>query len=244
MKKRVEDNNEFKSEFEKLYISLRAKENRVYSDELVASLPIVKKDHDQYEEWCMRSKSASRLANYISDKKINNILELGCGNGWFSNLISNHTDAFVLGLDINKIELEQAKRVFKKKNLAFEFGDIFSKNFKTKFDFIILNASVQYFSDFSRLIDRLKEILNLEGEIHILDSPFYENKKEAFLAKNRSQDYYENQGFGDLSKYYFHHSKEHLIGFKLMYTPRKGIVKKIFGNNGTPFAWYRFIKKK
>ncbi|MGZ5220651.1 MAG: class I SAM-dependent methyltransferase, partial [Chitinophagaceae bacterium] len=112
--------------FEKLYIQLRKKEQRFYTDDEVRSLPWITATHPHYKEWLVRTKSCKQLIKYL-DKKSNplNILEIGCGNGWLSAQLAINISGHVVGMDINKEELVQAARVFSTiSNLKFIQGDI------------------------------------------------------------------------------------------------------------------------
>ena len=113
-------------------------------------------------------------------------IDVGCGNGWFSNTLTLNNNE-VVGLDINSLELEQAARVFKKEKLAFVYGNLFKINepFINQFDLIVLNASIQYFSDINELVTKLKTFLKPSGEINIIESPFY-YKKESIDDKKRT----------------------------------------------------------
>src|SRR4051812_4228586 len=96
--------------FSTVYLALRKKENRIFSKEEIAVLPVIKKDHALYKEWKIRKASAERLLSHIQTKhKYLDVLEVGCGNGWLCNQISQIRDTQVIGLDINKFELDQAK---------------------------------------------------------------------------------------------------------------------------------------
>ena len=131
--------------------------------------------------------------------------------------------------------------MFKKDNLYFGYGNIFEDFFTSKFDVIILNSCFQYFADADVLIERLKDMLTIHGEIHILDSPVYENNKKALEAKERTDSYYKKMEAPEMAENYFHHTKSSLKGFKTMYEPG-GIIKKILGKKDIPFGWYSFIK--
>ena len=178
--------SEKKIEKETTYLAVREKEERILTDSEVAQLPFLKT-----KEWPIRKKSCSRFISYLNTKeKPLNILDLGCGNGWFSNqLASVSPNHFVIGLDLNSIELEQATRVFKKKNLQFVYGDIFKTKplLLEKFDIIILNGVIQYFPDFDIVMTTLQSFLKPKGEIHILDSPFYEKEAIQGAKKKNSR---------------------------------------------------------
>ncbi len=223
--------------FSSQYLDVRHKEGRVLSDEEVFILPEVLKNNINGREWLLRKKASKRFVDYLNTRPNNSILDVGCGNGWFSNLITINNNS-VVGIDINVTELEQAARVFKKENLQFVYGDIFKIDevFKNKFDIIVLNASIQYFENFNALITKLKTFLNPKGEIHIIDSPFY-NDRELSNAKKRTEDYYGQLGFPEMAKYYFHHSIENLKDFKIMYSPKNDFRNKFFGAKDSPFLW-------
>ena len=226
-------------EFSKHYLEVRKKENRILTDSEVLKLPNLK-----LHEWKLRKKSTKRFQKYISNKKSNlKILDVGCGNGWFSNKIASISENNqIIGVDINSIELEQAVRVFKKNNLHFVYADIFkiSNSFDTQFDIVILNGSIQYFHDFKIVIELLESFLKPEGEIHILDSPFYDSS-QIKEAKKRTVLYYTKIGFPEMANQYFHHALENLSDFTILYRPKKTILDKILSKKDSPFMW--LIKK-
>ena len=102
--------------FSEKYLKVRALENRVLSDFQVQQLPDISKEHTLYNEWQLRKKSANRFLRYFAKKTTTQtVLDLGCGNGWFTHIIAEISESnTVFGLDINPLELEQANRVFNK----------------------------------------------------------------------------------------------------------------------------------
>jgi SAM-dependent methyltransferase len=223
--------NEF---FSNRYLEARQKEQRVFSDEQVAMLPEIPKRHRLYDEWKLRRKSAVRFLDYISKK--NNpqkILDVGCGNGWFSNMLAKAGHE-VTAIDINLPELEQAARIFDRPNLAFAYADIFETDALglQSFDVIVLNSSFQYFSDAPKTVSALRKLLAADGEIHIIDSPFY-GINEVEQARNRTRSYYNKLGFPDMARFYFHHVLEDLGDYTLLYRPSNlNFIKK-----DSPFYW-------
>lgn len=235
------DNHSGNSEpsFESLYQQIRKKENRFYSDEELVLLPEISDKHQYAKEWRVRKQSAQRMIQYFMQKKKKlDILEVGCGNGWLSAKLATIPSAFVTGIDINCIEIAQAKRVFNEiKNLQFEYGSITENAFQERqFDMIIFAASIQYFQAFREIILQALSLLRLNGEIHILDSHFY-SKNELNAARLRSKEYFEKMGIPEMSRYYFHHSTDELKMFdsKILYSPN--LVKKIIYKNYNPFYW-------
>ncbi len=230
--------------FEADYIALRKKENRLYPDNIVGQLPDGK-NTSQPDEWKMRSRSAKRVMGYFKQKQNSMILDLGCGNGWFSALLTNSCNCEVVGVDLNLTELKQAARVFEKPNLHLVYVDIFEwPKIDGLFDFVTINAAIQYFPDFGKLIERLFSILKEGGEVHIIDSPFYK-QEDVENAKIRSRKYYSEMGFEEMDKNYFHHTFEDLgrLDFEIMYEPgKKTIFNRVFKKKDIPFPWIR-IKK-
>jgi len=233
--------NNLSKKFAQLYISVRIKENRVLSDKQLLQLPNAPLSNTNFKEWQVRKKSAHRFLNYLSNRKsVDTILDLGCGNGWFSNLIAKSFPSIkVTGLDINEVELKQANRVFQRRNLNFAFANIFQIKpnvFKEEFSIVVLNASVQYFPNFLNLLSKIITFLEPNGEIHIIDSPFY--KKDTVLnAKERTVNYYTKLGFPEMAEYYFHHSLENLKDFEILYRPKKMILFKFLKKTEVPFLW-------
>ncbi|MBS1687765.1 MAG: class I SAM-dependent methyltransferase [Bacteroidetes bacterium] len=208
------------SSFSQLYIQLRKKEQRIYTDEQVSRLPVIEDNHSHYNEWKYRRQSSERLVDYLANKtRALNVLEVGCGNGWLSAKIAEVPDATVIGIDVNIEELNQAKRVFEKENLQFSVAEI-SDLSNNEFDIIIFAASIQYFASFKKVIDIAMAMLSEDGEIHIIDTPLYKSSEITEAAK-RSRLYYSGMGFREMSNYYFQHSIEELQGYnyKMLFDP-------------------------
>ena len=225
--------------FEETYISLRKKENRLYTDEQVKWLPEIERSHPHHKEWQLRKDSCNKLTQHLSNKKIElNILEVGCGNGWLCHHLSRIPGSNVAGIDINKTELEQARRVFDHiENVEFFYGGIDIKEIRTeKFDTIIFAASIQYFPSVGEIIPAALQLLHPGGEIHIIDSHFYKSS-ELEDARKRSFDYYHSLQFSEMSDYYFHHCIDELGPFnhKILYHP--DLFLNRFLKNKNPFPW-------
>lgn len=231
-----------------LYLHVREKEGRLYSDDDAARLPLISDGHPLANEWRTRSASASRLTRYLSaEPKPLTILDLGCGNGWLSNHLhaSGHC---VIGMDQNIVELKQAARVFPQKpGLFFLAANIYSAPFVSNyFDVIVLASVVQYFQDLPGLLSALMKTLKPQGEIHLMDSPLY-GDSELEEAVQRSQQYYSSIGVPEMAEQYFHHRVSDLKMFnaKNLYQPRSLLARmmRMLGQVNSPFPWY-MIKKR
>jgi len=231
-----------------LYLRVREKEGRLYSDDVLAQLPFVPNTHPLANEWRMRSASASRLTRYLARRsKHLSILELGCGNGWLSSQLSK-AGHHVVGMDQNLHELKQAARVFPQNSkLFFLEADIFSSPFVPEtFDVIVLASVIQYFQDLPALLSLLMNYLKPDGEIHIIDSPLYADN-ELENALQRSGQYYSSIGFPEMAEYYFHHSKSDLKTFDVKQlhdtNPFMLHLKHWLGQIDSPFPWFVIRKQ-
>ena len=67
-------------------------------------------------------------------------------------------------------------------------------------------------------------LLNPGGEIHIIDTHFYDSE-EAKSSAGRSKNYYTNMGVAEMAGHYFHHSMEVLKGldYTIMFNPKNWV---------------------
>lgn len=99
-------------EFEKKYLEVREKEKRVLCIEEIRRLPYVLKGSNDEPLWGTRRKSINRFLKYLTLKKrACNILDIGCGNGFFARIVQDQGHR-VVGIDVNLLELNQAVTAF------------------------------------------------------------------------------------------------------------------------------------
>jgi len=227
---------------EKLYLQIRKLEKRNYSDEEVKLLPFASELNSHREEWGLKAKSFLTFKKYLSQKRSRlNILDLGCGNGWFAAKILSEQKHNFYCVDINLNELEQGARIFSSENLKFIYADLFKIKFpRSSFDLVIMNSSIQYFSDLRILMRELFYLLNPYGEIHILDSAFYE-EEEIEIIKLKTFKYYEFMGFPQLKNKIFFHTLNNLkdLNYRFLYNPRtikNKLLNTMFGKD-SPYPW-------
>ena len=228
--------------FEKLYLQVRKKENRIYSDDEIKLLPYASKLNPHNNEWSLRTKSFMRFKEYLSQKKTKlNILDLGCGNGWLAGQLVKEFEHNYFCVDVNLSELEQGARVFENKNISFIYSDIFKTSLAANtFDLVIINSALQYFQDVSALMKELFFISKTYGEVHIIDTPFY-HPEEIMAAKNRTLKYYSSIGYSVMASKYFHHTLEEFkyLRYSYLYNPNslKSKLSKIIFDQDSPFPW-------
>jgi len=100
-------------------------------------------------------------------KKPKNLLDIGCGTGKYSSLLTK-MKLKVVGLDKSSFMIQEAKKKFKtNKNLSFIQSDL--KNFKTKEKFDVVSALFHILSyqitnaDVDKFFKTSHRILNLNG---------------------------------------------------------------------------------
>ncbi len=225
-----------------LYLRVREKEGRLYSDEMVARLPDVPADHPLRAEWQARAGSLERLSRYVGRLAGPlRILDLGTGNGWMAHRLERLRDVRVWGVDRGGRELTQAARLFNGDKLAFVDCDIFRAPFpNAAFDLIIIASAIQYFEDLPGLVHALRPLLCERGDLHIIDSPLYRSD-DVQAAQQRTQAYYEGLGLPEMSARYFHHTFEELEPFspRWLYRPSTagGRLAGLLGKTDSPFPW-------
>lgn len=218
------------------YLSLREKEGRIFDDPSALRLPAVTPDHAHFAEWSVRRISQQRLLKNFSTHRELRVVELGCGNGWIARSIRRQGHE-VCGVDIHIEELFQAVRLAP--DVTFVRGDIFDAAFdQLRCDRIVLAASIQYFPSLPRLLSRLIGLLEPSGEIHIMDSPFYNHQNRA-AAQVRSARHFGEMGFPQMTNHYFHHTWDALNGFQIEVRVRRSFwnLLRIPGTTNNPFPW-------
>jgi trans-aconitate methyltransferase len=235
----------FNASFQHDYNRLRSKEGRLYDDATVLRLPDFSGPAQLEKEWRVRRRSAKKLSDFLTKRKPELIVEVGCGNGWLTNYLATALPSECWGIDVNTFELEQAARVFRHQhNISFlnidlsRTADIFFKA-----DMIVVAGAIQYFPDLSEIIKKLTRHLISGGEIHILDSPLYGSISEARAARERSQAYFASKNLPEMTHHYFHHSIQTLSDFRhsIVDGPRSltSIMKRFFQKEYSVFPWVR-----
>ena len=232
--------------FEKDYLGIRAKEKRVFNIEEIRKLPQVSADSPHASEWKMRAGSIDRFIRYLKKRKPVTIIDIGCGNGFFSNIISTYANN-VYGVDVNLLELQQAAVAFEANpKLQWYYLDIFSEYAfeEDTIDLITFCCSFQYFTEVEALIHKCSSLLKPGGSIHIIDTPFYP-KQDLERARKATAQYYHNLGFDTLAQHYFHHSIEQIKAFDpiIHYQPNRNFFSSLFRKNDSPFPWIEIRKQ-
>lgn len=228
------------SAFEQHYIGVRSKEGRILSTEEIRKLPYPDASDKNYSEWQLRQKSIRRLAEYINTKqKTLRILDIGCGNGFMTNLLAGQEHRAV-GVDVNLTELKQAAQAFPNTRITWYYIDLLNEALpEDPFDIITFGASFQYFKDPVQILSVCKKLLAPGGEIHIVDSPFYAHEEKA-RAQQNSRNYFQSLQAEGMTEHYHHHSYDALKAFSIEWKYRPGsFLRRLLRITDSPFPWIK-----
>lgn len=226
--------------FEQHYIDVRSKEGRILSLEEIRKLPYPDKSDKNYSEWQLRQRSIRRLVEYINTKqKALRILDIGCGNGFMTNLLAGQEHRAV-GVDVNLTELKQAVQAFPNARITWYYIDLLNEALpEDAFDIITFGASFQYFKDPVQALSVCKKLLAPGGEIHIIDSPFYAPEEKA-KAQQNSRNYFQSLHAEGMTEHYHHHSYDALKNFSIEWKYRPGsYLRRLLRITDSPFPWIK-----
>lgn len=116
--------------------------------------------------------------------KDDNILDIGCGNGYNTYKIAEKAGSIV-GIDINEDNIRSAKSSFQRNNIEYIEGDATSFLFKEKFDVIILSNVLEHIEN---RIKFLKQIGKL-GKKFLIRVPLLDREWLVLYKKELNIDY-------------------------------------------------------
>ncbi len=160
-------------------------------------------------EWKFRIQSLRMLNSFDLDYSAKRILQFGPWNNWLTHHLKKK-DNEVVCLDYFTDETGglRSKKFFRNNDwisLQCDLEDI--SFFSVKFDLIIVNHCLQFFSDPVNFLEKLSPFCNPGGKIICLGVPVFGNatKKRISVENMKSR-----------------HFKEH--GYDLLFTPAKGYL--------------------
>lgn len=134
-----------------------------------------------------------RLINYkqFFTENLNpkeNILDIGCGNGFLSyEVVSKVPEVKVLGIELDKRNIEYAQKHFVHPNLTFVQGDAIKELPDKKFNVIILSNVLEHIEN---RVDFLKDIVfKLNPSRLLIRVPLFEREWRTALKKELGVDY-------------------------------------------------------
>lgn len=111
---------------------------------------------------------AARLMARLSGRSFRHILEIGCGTGRYTAMISKaFKDAHIEAIDISSAMIEEARKKFKGRRVDFHVadGECLPLFMSGPFDLITANSVFHWFDDLSGTLAKYKDILGSEGVI-------------------------------------------------------------------------------
>jgi malonyl-CoA O-methyltransferase len=132
---------------------------------------IIKRNFSRYAAYYDRYSSiqnlcASRLISKIKTNNFANILEVGCGTGNYTKLLSERfSKAKIKTIDISFEMIKVAKEKLPDRKIEFVLTDGETADFNERFDLISSNACFQWFTNLEKSLARYKRLLNRNGVI-------------------------------------------------------------------------------
>jgi len=120
--------------------------------------------YDKYA--VVQNYSASELLRKNNLTKVNNIIDIGCGTGNYTQLlIEKFPEAKIKALDISEEMIKIAKEKISNNSIEFIVGDAEDVELPEKFDLISSNASFQWFDNLDKVLAKYKNMLREKGVI-------------------------------------------------------------------------------
>lgn len=177
--------------------------NQIHFDDLYRDNP----DPWGYEGSGDNAKKYAETIKILTQERYENVLEIGCSNGLFTELLANKSDQ-LLAIDISEEPLKAAKnRLSTNTNVTFKKAFIPDSFPKGSYDLIVL-SEVGYYLNLRDLVDTknlIRDHLKFGGQLLLVHSynltearPLSSNqvhevflRDEAFTAKSgfKSDDY-------------------------------------------------------
>lgn len=105
------------------------------------------------------------IKSAISTLKEKSVLDLGCGTGHFARYCIDEGSSKVTGVDISRNMIELAKKENSHENIEYICTPIEELELHNqKFDLIISSLAIHYIKDYSKLIVKVRSLLNENGE--------------------------------------------------------------------------------
>ncbi len=175
-----------------------------------------------------RHKASLDMENFEGKK----ILDIGCSHGWFEEFVGEKAKE-VIGIDLNKKDLESARKEVNKKNVEFRKNSVLDlKEFKENyFDIIVMFDVIEHIpkNTEKKALEEIKRVLKKNGKL-LITTP----------ANNFSNFFYPAWYFG-----HRHYSKKQMKNifknseFKIEKIKIKGGFWEIFNMIlFYPFKWF------
>lgn len=114
----------------------------------------------------VQSEAAAMLSRLLPKDGVQNILEIGCGTGNYTALISRiYKDAGIKAIDISSAMIKAARQRLSEGRAAFEVADAEAFDLAGEYDLITSNAAFHWFSDLDGVIKKAEGSLKDGGAL-------------------------------------------------------------------------------
>ncbi|RLA08061.1 MAG: methyltransferase type 11 [Gammaproteobacteria bacterium] len=122
-------------------------------------------DGEKYREASNHQKEwGSKLISELKLDGTEHILDLGCGDGTITALLSKHVpNGYVVGIDASKGMINTAKKTYKLDNIDFKLLDINTIRYLDKFDIVVSNAALHWIKNHKQLLANIYMALKNNG---------------------------------------------------------------------------------
>lgn len=168
----------------------------------------------RFEKFFVNSKLCNRLQKiflypkflgFIGKELNGNVLEIGCGIGETTNLLSNkYKKSYIMAIDYDIEQINIAKKNNKLKNVKFMQGDATNMTFKnSSFDYAIETNVFHHIKDYPKAIEEVGRVLKNNGHFYLIDISQYIFSwpirlffpPESFFTKKEFIRQLQNKGF-------------------------------------------------
>lgn len=110
-------------------------------------------------------RRAKRIIEELELRKKDKILEVGCGNGYYLNLLNNLKYNFdLVGIDTDKLALADAKKFINDKTVKLILTDTSDLPFKSNtFDKVIMSEVIEHVESEGRVLSEIYRVLKPKG---------------------------------------------------------------------------------
>jgi trans-aconitate 2-methyltransferase len=152
-----------------------------------------------------RTQPAKDLAARIHVENPENILDVGCGPGNSTNVLSSRwPESEIVGIDSSASMIESAKNNYP--DIEWRIEDATKMETKEKYDIIFSNATIQWIQDQEKLISDLVKKLKNNGALAV-QVPMYHNMPASHAIESVSLNIrWKEQTSGASDSFTFHSS--------------------------------------
>lgn len=99
------------------------------------------------------------------------VLDLACGNGFGSFLLSQNTSGHVVGGDIDSETIKECKKLFKNENLLYAVLDATSTSYPDDyFDAVVSFETIEHSTEYKKICSEFYRVLSKNGRL-VLSTP-------------------------------------------------------------------------